>query len=37
LRYLRGSDVAGNMRVFQTRFESSNLSFRSNTRASPSG
>ena len=24
-----GSDVAGNMRVFQTRFESSNLSFRS--------
>jgi hypothetical protein len=25
-----GSDVAGNMRVFQTRFESSNLSFRSN-------
>jgi hypothetical protein len=32
-----GSDVAGNMRVFQTRFESSNLSFRSNLRASPSG
>ena len=28
---LRGSDVAGNMRVFQTRFESSNLSFRSKT------
>ncbi len=27
----RGSDVAGNMRVFQTRFESSNLSFRSKT------
>ena len=26
----RGSDVAGNMRVFQTRLESSNLSFRSN-------
>ena len=25
-----GSDVAGNMRVFQTRFESSSLSFRSN-------
>ena len=24
-----GSDVAGNMRVFQTRLESSNLSFRS--------
>ena len=27
---LCGSDVAGNMRVFQTRLESSNLSFRSN-------
>jgi hypothetical protein len=26
----RGSDVAGNMRVFQIRFESSKLSFRSN-------
>ena len=26
---LSGSDVAGNMRVFQTRLESSNLSFRS--------
>jgi hypothetical protein len=26
---LSGSDVAGNIRVFQTRFESSNLSFRS--------
>ena len=26
---IRGSDVAGNMRVFQTRLESSNLSFRS--------
>ena len=35
---IRGSDVAGNMRVFQTRLESSNLSFRSNLlRASPSG
>ena len=28
--HFRGSDVAGNMRVFQTRLESSNLSFRSN-------
>ena len=27
---IHGSDVAGNMRVFQTRLESSNLSFRSN-------
>ena len=27
---ISGSDVAGNMRVFQTRLESSNLSFRSN-------
>ncbi len=26
---ISGSDVAGNIRVFQTRFESSNLSFRS--------
>jgi hypothetical protein len=28
----RGSDVAGNIRVYQTRFESSILSFRSNGR-----
>ena len=28
-KFLCGSDVAGNMRVFQTRFESSNLSSRS--------
>src|SRR6185369_12670476 len=36
-RVPRGSDVAGNMRVFQIRLESSNLSFRTSLHASPSG
>ena len=30
---IRGSDVAGNMRVFQIRLESSNLSLRTNNIA----
>ena len=38
IRATRGSDVAGNMRVFQIpTCRDSNLSFRSNLRASPSG